>query len=348
MNRTASPRGAPAVSATLATLTTLALGLTLATALPAQAFDPPSFDLQGHRGTRGLAPENTLPAFAAALTIGVSTLELDTGVTRDGVVVISHNPWPSPDIARGPDGQWLTEPGPPIHALDYAELAKYDVGRLNPARAYGHHYPEQKAVDGTHIPRLADLFALVKKSGNDTVRFNIETKIDPRAPQLTLAPEEFTHALLAAIRAAGMQRRVSIQSFDWRTLAIVQKQAPQIPTVYLSAQQPWLDNIGATGPAGSPWTAGIGYAQHGSVPKMVKAAGGAVWSPFYRDLDAAKLAEAHALGLTVVAWTLASPKDIAHMLDLGVDGIISDRPDLVRSEMQRRNMPLPPATPVTP
>ena len=316
----------------------------------AAAFSPgaAAFDLQGHRGARGLAPENTLPAFAAALSTGVTTLELDTGVTRDGVVVISHDPRLNPDIVRGPDGAWLAKTGPALIALTYAELQQFDVGRLNPASNYAKRYPAQVAVDGTRIPRLADLFALVAKSGNRTVRFNIETKSDPRAPEATLPPAEFARALIAAIRAAGMAPRSTIQSFDWRTLAVVQKEAPEIQTVYLSAQQRWLDNIGAAQAEGSAWTAGVQFAQHGSVPKMVKAAGGSVWSPFFGDLNAATLAEARALGLRVVVWTVNELADAARMIELGVDGIITDRPDLVRFEMRNRGMALPTATPVAP
>jgi glycerophosphoryl diester phosphodiesterase len=320
----------------------------LAALLAMAALAAHAFDLQGHRGARGLAPENTLPAFAAALSLGVTTLELDTGVTSDGVVVISHEPWPHPDTARGPDGAWLAAHGPAIHSITYAELARYDVGRLNPATNYGRRLPEQKPVDGTRIPRLSDLFALVNRSGNTAVRFNIETKIDPRAPQTTLPPEEFARALVRAIRDGGMARRASIQSFDWRTLKVVQAEAPEIPTVYLTAQQKWLDNIGAGNPAGSEWTAGVQHAQHRSVPRMVQAAGGKTWSPFFGDLDSTNLAEAKALGLAIVVWTVNSPADIARMMDLGVDGIISDRPDLVRAEMQKRGMPLPTATPVAP
>lgn len=307
-----------------------------------------AFDLQGHRGARGLAPENTLPAFAAALAVGVSTLELDTGVTRDGAVVISHDLRVNADISRTSDGAWLTAPGPVLHTLTLAELQKYDVGRLNPASTYAKRYPLQVPADGTRIPRLADLFALVNKSGNTQVRFNIETKSDPRAPDATLPPPEFARAVIAAIRAGGMAARSTIQSFDWRTLAVVQAEAPDIPTVYLSAQQRWLDNIGAGRPEGSAWTAGIQHAEHGSVARMVKAAGGRIWSPFFGDLDAAKLAEARALGLQVVVWTVNEPADAARMLDLGVDGIISDRPDLVRVEMKKRGMPLPEPTPVSP
>ncbi len=139
-----------------------------------------------------------------------------------------------------------------------------------------------------------------------------------------------------------------MQSFDWRTLLIVQRDAPDIATVYLSARQSWLDNIGAESTLGSPWTAGYRFSQYGSVPRMVKAAGGRVWSPYFGDLDAAQLKEAQALGLKVIVWTVNAPAHIAAMMDLGVDGIISDYPDRVRAEMQTRGLVLPPQTPVTP
>lgn len=321
-----------------------AIAAAAALAALASPFAAQAFDLQGHRGTRGLAPENTLPAFATALSLGVDTLELDTGVTKDGVVVVSHELRLHPDTARGPDGAWLSAPGAVIHESTYAELLRYDVGRLNPATAYGKRYPEQKPVDGTRIPKLADLFALVKKSGNAKVRFNIETKIDPRKPQETLPPEAFARAVIAEIRAAGMANRSTIQSFDWRSLKVVQAEAPEIPAVYLTAQQKWLNNVDAAG----AWTAGLLPETHGSVPKMVKAAGGRIWSPYFGDVDAGKIAEARPLGIQVVVWTVNSPADIARMMDLGVDGIISDRPDLVREEMKKRGLPLPEATPVSP
>ncbi|MEP7084585.1 MAG: glycerophosphodiester phosphodiesterase family protein, partial [Betaproteobacteria bacterium] len=203
------------------------------------------FDLQGHRGARGLAPENTLPAFATALTLGVTTLELDTAITRDGAVVVSHDPFLNPDITRGPDGAYLRERGPPIHALTLGELERYDVGRINPQTRYAQTQPAQQPIDGTRVPRLGAVFALARRAGNHDVRFNIETKVSPLTPGDTLAPEAFAERLLAVIFANGMADQVSIQSFDWRTLQRVQALAPRIPTVYLSAQQKWLDNIGA-------------------------------------------------------------------------------------------------------
>src|SRR4051812_33338160 len=177
-----------------------------------------AFDLQGHRGARGLAPENTLPAFAQALTLGVDTLEFDVGVTQDGVVVISHNRVLDPNITKGPDGAWLTAPGPALRTLTSAELRRYDVGAINPQTEYARQFPEQKVVAGARIPTLAELAALVRRAGNDTVRFNIETKLSPTASGDTLDPESFAVALVVAVREHGLARRTTIQSFDWRTL----------------------------------------------------------------------------------------------------------------------------------
>lgn len=317
------------------------------------------FDLQGHRGSSGLAPENTLPGFAMGLGIGVTTLEMDAAITKDDIVVLSHDPALNPNITRGPDGQWLAHRGPLIRDLTYAELQRYDVGRIKPDANYAKTFPDRVPLDGTRIPKLSEVFDLVKRSGNREVQFNIETKVFPLAPGDTLAPEPFTRRLVEEIRKAGMGARTAIQSFDWRTLAIVQEEAREMRTVYLTAQRRFLDNI-CTGPgAGNPaiapadcqpsaWTAGFQLREHGSVPKMVKAAGGNIWSPFHGDLDAAKRAEARALGLLVIPWTVNNPAQIAQMLDLAVDGIISDRPDRVREEMRRRAMQLPPSFEVSP
>jgi glycerophosphoryl diester phosphodiesterase len=297
-----------------------------------------AFDLQGHRGARGLAPENTLPAFERALALGVTTLELDAGVTRDGVVVIHHDPALNPDIARDASGAWLPQRGPALHSLTWQQLQAYDVGRLKPGTDYARQHPEQQPVDGTRIPRLADLFELVKRLGDNRVRLSIETKLHPERPDETPTPEAFARAVVDEIRKAGMERRSTIQSFDWRALQVVQKIAPEIATVYLTAQQRWLDNIAAGRSEGSRWTAGLQFREHGSVPRMVHAAGGAYWSAYHGDLDAQKVAEAHSLGLKVLAWTVNDPATMARVIDLGVDGLITDRPDLARTLLEQKGI----------
>lgn len=304
-----------------------------------------AFDLQGHRGARGLAPENTLPAFARALAIGVTTLELDVGLTGDGVLVVAHDRRLNPDIVRGPDGRWLAGRTRTIRELTFHELGRYDVGRLRPGSDYSRRFPDQRRMDGVRIPKLEEVFELARRAHNDEVRFNIETKLSPLAPEETAGPEEFARALIAAVRAAGVERRTIIQSFDWRTLAIAQREAPEIATAYLSSD---ADTVRDVGSAPSPWTNGIRFADHGSVPKMVKAAGGRIWSPDHRDLTAALVKEAHGLGLAVLPWTVNDPPDMARLIDWGVDGIITDYPDRLREVMAARRLPLPRPTPVAP
>jgi glycerophosphoryl diester phosphodiesterase len=307
-----------------------------------------ALDIQGHRGARGLAPENTLAAFACALSTGVTTLEMDCAVTKDGVVVVSHDPALNPDLTRGPDGKWLTKPGPLIRDLTYQELQGYDVGRLRPDSRYAARWPEQRPVDGSRVPRLADVFALTRKAGNATVRFNIETKISPLAPHETTGAEDFARKLIAVIRASGMATRAMIQSFDWRTLAVVQADAPEIATVYLTTVGSLMDNILPYNQS-SPWTAGLHVSQFGgSIPRMVREAGGAVWSPDYRELTRERLQEAHTLGLKVVLWTVNEPADMQCLIEWRVDGIISDRPDVLRGVAGNLGVVLPQPTPVVP
>lgn len=187
-----------------------------------------AIDIQGHRGARGHLPENTLPAFRLGLEMGVDTLELDVGVTRDGVVVVHHDRRLNPDVARL-DGEWVKPPAPTVFSLDFSQLEKYDVGRLRPGSEYAARFPHQKAVDGARIPQLKDIFSLSEK-----VRLNIETKISPAHPAETLASEPFARALLAEIRKAGAGKRTTVQSFDFRTLKVIEREAPHIATVYLT------------------------------------------------------------------------------------------------------------------
>jgi len=313
----------------------LVLALALAAA-PSAAQDT-ALDLQGHRGARGLLPENTLPSFQRALELGVTTLELDIAITKDGVLAVHHDRTLNPDITRDAAGRFLEGRGPAIHALTWAQLQTFDVGRIRPGSDYARQFPEQKPMDGTRIPRLSDVFDLVKRVGDSQVRFAIETKLDPEHPGETLPPEPFARAVVDEIRMAGMASRSQILSFDWRTLQAVQKIAPEIQTVYLSIQRRF-DNIGASRGGHSPWTAGYQYRDHGSVPRMIKAAGGGIWSVFFNDLDAASLREAKALGLKVLVWTVNDPSVMGRMLDMGVDGLITDRPDLARRLLEERKV----------
>ncbi len=307
------------------------------------------FDSQGHRGARGLMPENTLAAFAQALSIGVNTLELDLGTTRDGVIVVSHNPKLEPETTRDQSGKWLPETGAAIRSLSLAELRTYDVGRLKPGTGYQARFSEQVAVDGARIPTLKEVLQLIRRSGNEQVRLNIETKLRPTEPELYLDPKTFVSTLLEVIRDQGFLDRVTIQSFDWRTLMETQSQAPEIPTSYLTVQQSWFDNIGSGEPGPSPWTAGYDIDSFaGGLPEMIKTAGGRIWSVHHLELTADDMKKAHDLGLEVKVWTVNQTDRMNDLIDMGVDGIITDYPDRLRQVLKDRGMATAMPTPVSP
>lgn len=338
----------PATAVTSFLLTTaLSLGYAAAAMGGAEPAAKKRFDLQAHRGGRGLWPENTLAAFSRAIALGVTTLELDCAVTRDGVVVVSHDPQLNPDHTRDAEGRWLEAAGPALFALSYAEIERYDVGRLKPKTEYAARYPGQQPVDGERIPRLRDLFALVERSGNRELRFNIETKISPDRPAQTLPPAPFAEAVVRVVREAGMEKRSTIQSFDWRTLEVVRKIAPGLVTVALTTQRSAADdNVQAGRPGPSPWLAGLDVDDFGgSVPRLVKASGAPVWSPNFLDLDERLVAEAHALGLSVIPWTVNDPAEMERIVGWGVDGMISDYPDRLRAVLAAKGIPLPQPTP---
>ncbi len=301
-----------------------------------------AFDLQGHRGARGIAPENTLEGFAVALSTGVSTLELDVGMSKDDVVVAHHDIWLNPDTTRGPDGVFLARRGPALRALMLAEIQRYDVGRLKPGTSYAGSFPEQRPIDGARIPTLAAVFDLAKRAKADRVRFNIEAKMTPTAGANAADPETLAAAVVQLVRDAGLAARVSVQSFDWRMLMAFRRLAPEIARMCLTVERGANDNIQRGRPGPSPWTAGLDIDDFaGSTPRLVKAADCAGWSPLYLDLSDAALNEAKALGLTVIPWTVNEPADMGRLIAAGVDGLITDYPDRLRAVMAARKMPLP-------
>jgi glycerophosphoryl diester phosphodiesterase len=300
-----------------------------------------AFDLQGHRGARGLAPENTLAAFAMALSIGVTTLETDLAVTKDGALVLSHDPMLNPDIVRGPDGQWIAEPAPVINSLTLAELRRFDVGRLKPDTKYARQFPQQRAIDGQRIPTLSELFLLAETSGK-LPRFNLETKLAPDKSERSPDPETFARLVVDAVRQAGVAARTTVQSFDWRTLLVVKRLVPEIETACLTSPSTLRDRDAGTARRPSPWLAGLDPAGHGgSVPRLAKAAGCGTWSPWFEELGADQVAEAHSLGLKVIPWTVNAADAMAGLIDMKIDGLITDYPDRAREVMAAKGLPLP-------
>lgn len=295
-----------------------------------------AFDLEGHRGARGLAPENTMAAFHRALAIGVTTIETDMAVTRDGVIVMAHDPDLNPAIVRDASGQWLSARGPAIHSLELSKLRTYDIGRLNPNDDYAKLLPQQSASDGERYPTLDELIALVKPT---TVRIDIETKITPTSGVTTVDPETFVRLVVERIRAADMAPRTTLQSFDWRTLVIARRMATEIETACLTSEATNFNTVRVDATGHSPWHAGLALADYGgSLAKLVQAAGCAVWSANAQSLTKERIDEAHGLKLKVLAWTVNDPAQMSRLIELGVDGLITDYPDRLAKLLEAKGI----------
>jgi glycerophosphoryl diester phosphodiesterase len=286
---------------------------------PAQAR---AFDLQGHRGARWLFPENTLEGFAATAALGVPTLELDVGITADDVVVVCHDPALNPDVVRDAAGNWLPQRGPRLRELTLAELRRYDVGRLRPGSGYAATFPEQAPRDGARIPTLAQVLQACPST-----RFNIELKTFPLQPEITIDGGQLAEAVAAVADACHAADRIIVQSFDWRGPRRLKRTRPDIAVAWLTRKE--------TIAAARAWWACDAAA---SVPQAVAAEGGPTWGPVFTDLTEAHLAEAHRLGLRVVPWTVNHPQDMRRLIDWGIDGLITDRPDLALQILRSKGL----------
>jgi glycerophosphoryl diester phosphodiesterase len=263
--------------------------LTLLLCLGLQAFAANKILVHGHRGARAVLPENTMPAFEYAIGVGVDVLELDLAVTKDNVLVVSHDPHVNPTICKDVQGKVA------IRDLTFAELERFDCGaRQNPL------FPKQKPVPGTRIPKLDDVLALADRG---KFHFNVETKIFAKYPELTPSPEEFARLVLDAVKKRRLIDRVILQSFDFRTLHAMKKLEPRMR---LSAL--------------------FETASSKSFTEIAREAGARIVSPKYPLVTKAEVDAAHAAGLQVVPWTANTREDWAKLADAGVDAIISDDP----------------------
>src|SRR5215467_7402272 len=267
--------------------------LALCALMPMFAQSRKTIQVHGHRGARGLRPENTLPAFEYAIAAGVDALELDMAVTKDGQIVISHDPLLHPPVCSGP------KPEIAIHQLTLAQVREWDCGKVqNPA------FPRQQAIAGTRMPTLDEVFDLAPK-GN--FLFNIETKIFADRPELTPPPEEFVRLVLERVRKHHLESRVILQSFDFRTLHAMKHAAPEIKLAALYEGSP-KDFV-----------------------EMAKESGATIVSPDYHLVTPEQVRAAHAVGLEVLPWTPNKPEDWDRLIAGGVDGIITDYPgDLLK------------------
>jgi glycerophosphoryl diester phosphodiesterase len=273
-------------------------------------------EIIGHRGARGLFPENTIEGFRQCLDLGVRSFELDVGLTADGVVVVSHDLALNPSITRDAAGNWLSGEGPLLHHLTFAALQAYDVGRIRPASSYRLLHRRQKGRDGAHIPCLEDVLLLSSEA-----HFIIELKTDPRHPDWTTTPTAMADAVLAVIDHAGATARVTVESFDWQGPRHIRRIRPEVQTAWLTRPETVRDS--------ELWWGGVTPTDFGnSVVAAVAAQGGQIWAPSFESLTRAAVAEAHDFGLRVIPWTVNRRAGLRRMISYGVDGVITDRPDV--------------------
>ncbi|MEH6819865.1 MAG: glycerophosphodiester phosphodiesterase family protein [Dietzia psychralcaliphila] len=317
-----------------------------------------AFDLQAHRGGVGLHVESTPQAFSHALELGVTTLELDTQVTADGAVVVTHDRRPRTDVCQDTAPVVEGDPLFPymdnyIHQLTLEQVRTLDCGSL---RRPG--YPEQQTHPGEKMMLLSELFDLVKAHGADGpggVWMNIETKVEAGAPDQTAPREEFVSAVHEEIADSGLEQQITVQSFDWGALMAMHELAPALPLVALTNH----DFLGIDSDEPSPWLGGIdiGDFDGDGVAAAASIDGVVAYSPVATHPDQSctvgesdcrayvteeMVESAHSHGLKIVPWTVNNVPTMEYLMDIGVDGIITDYPDRLRDLMSERGSALPP------
>ncbi|WP_164660151.1 glycerophosphodiester phosphodiesterase family protein [Tropicibacter sp. Alg240-R139] len=292
--------------------------------------------LVGHRGARGVMPENTMQGFEFTLACGVKLLEFDVAITRDGVPVITHNHHLTRSVARDGSGNWIEGDEPKLSSLTWKDLAAYDVGGLDGQSAYGQRFPDQAYLNGARIPRLSDLCALINRPGHGDIHLMLEIKSDPDRLKNTQARAEIVAAIVDEVRTAGLTKRTLMHSFDWDLLQECAAQAPEMPTSFLT-QLPENDaDVGEdeatqAGPV-------ITRDSYHTLPDLVSQAGGRLWCPYFLDVTADTVMRAQDLGLIVAVWTVNEANDIDRMIDLGVDAIVTDYPGRVQRKLLDRGL----------
>lgn len=304
--------------------------------------------IYAHRGGRGLSPENTLPAYQTSLGIGVDYVDMDINMTKDGTLVVQHDRSLNPAITKGSNGQFIN-PKQKIWVKDltFQQLEQYTVGEIDPKSYYHALFPYQHSVPNTHIPTLVQVIHYIKSTAGKNVGFQIEIKTNPLQPNTTFTPEQIVAALDKILQQEKIVDRTEVQAFDWRCLIELQKIDPTVTTVYLTDKMQEDQMRAPNAATAGVWTAGYLLKNYdNSIPKMIAALGGKVWGPQFTQVTKARVAQAHKLGLKVVPWPWrlkpgVKTAEMAQMIDDGVDGVITDRPDILRGLIAARGMNLP-------
>ena len=293
---------------------------------------PGFIKIYGHRGARGVLPENTLESFKYLFENNIRAYETDILISKDNIPVIIHDFKLDPSYTKDVNGNWIEDENIKIIDLTYEEILKYDVGTLNKLSRYGRKFINQKSLDNQKIPKLSDLLKLSSDNDFDDLLINLEIKSTPIEEGLTPSPEEMVKIVIDEVGRSNLSDKIIYSSFDWRVLREIKERDPKIPRAHLTS--------GAKGKIydKSPWLDFTPLHSEVELPKLIKALGGSAWHPNYKDVNKEVIEISRNEGLPINVWTVNKEQDMLRMIDYGVDGIMTDYPLKLKELCDKENI----------
>lgn len=290
-----------------------------------------ALEIYAHRGLAAYWPENTLIGFEKSIALGVDSLDIDIALTKDNIVVGSHDPFLNKNLTRDFNGKWLKNNKLKISDFTFQQLQQFDVGSIRPGSQYSLRFPKRHALDNIKIPSLQQVIKLVKSQANKNVKLQIEIKTNPKYDDDRYI-KKFIKAIVDTLKANDFLTRAELQSFDWRTLIYARDIAPKVKLSFIT-QQSLLRNIFSftNMPKGRSWTAGYKLEDYNnSVIEVLAAVGADNWCPYYKNVTKELVTKAHAYNIRVIPWTADTKRDMKKLIKDGVDGIITNKSDLLK------------------
>lgn len=308
------------------------------------------YDLEFHSGGRGAMPENSMYAFTYAIEQGATTIETQLQMTKDGVIVTSHNPLLNPDFVMDKNGNYVTG-NEDIRTMNYAEVETYNIGHAKKNTEYYSKFGATQYEVDAKIPTLEELFKLVKDSGNDEIMLNLETKLYPDPAlgvlyQNNVDKEMFVNKILDLAKQYNMEKRIVIQSFDWSVFPIIQKTNPNILTAALweeiGGPQLGVGNLWLEKKEASPWLAGYNIHDYGdNAVDIAYALGCNIVSPQLNEITTMQIIQCHDWGMRIIPWYVDTLEEMEKAWEMKCDGFITDYGYLAREFLELHETSIP-------
>ena len=292
---------------------------------------PNHIKIYGHRGARGVLPENTLDSFQYLFDNDIKAYETDILISKDLVPVITHDFRLSPSMTKDSEGNWLEDEDIKIIDLTYDQISKFEVGSLNKLTKYGRRFLNQKKLPNQKIPKLSQLLDLTTQNNNSNLIINLEIKSTPVQENLTPSPEMLAKIVIEEVNKSSLIDKIIYSSFDWRVLREIKNYNSEIPRAYLTQDQRNIYDQ-------SPWMDFTPLHNNVDLPKLIKAHGGKAWHPYHKNINEKNIKIAQSENLPVNVWTVNKEKDMLRMIDYGVDGIMTDYPVQLKELCEKKNI----------